>query len=488
LVSCRTLSVLILLWAQFATFQVVQAMDKFDWDQGRVFEKIDADFLAALEISDEAATLKFERLHLAAKAQLDELTRLACIDVQCLRELESVQFQLASLAAAHPALLQQARDVVHLIRVRVLAASQAWQVSDAALHQALYRIIYGGRAAIEEALVQSNQELDALTKFSPVPSAAPSVMIQGVNVHSGDVLLSRGGAPTSALIARGNPYPGQFSHVAMVYVDPVTEQPVVIEALLESGVVLTSVEEYLGRTSLRILLLRLRANDAVLTANPLAAHEAATYMYQKLQFEKLPYDFSMAWENDDGYFCSQVVYKAYKKMGVPLWAYKSKVKAKGLRRWLGQMGVRHFTMIIPSDLEYEPRLAPVAEWLKLDTLKDDRYDSAILDVLLEAAEQGYNLEYQWYQRIPGSVLKGVSVTKDMLGKEPKIPKGMSTDAALRVHSLTEKVHPLLKASLKHKAGAFHQAKGYHAPYWQLLIMARDSFDENKLALRDYLHR
>ncbi len=464
-------------------------MDKFDWDQGRVFEKINADFLAVREISDEAAAFKFEQLYLVAKAQLNELDTVAeRIDTQALGDLESLQFQLISLAAAHPELFQQARDLIHQIRERVLAASQFWQVSDEALHQALYRIIYGGRAAIEEALVQSLDNVDTLTRFSAVASVAPSAVIQGVKVHSGDILLSRGGAPTSALIARGNPYPGQFSHAAMVYVDPLTHQPIVIEALLERGVVLTSVEEYLGRTSLRILLLRLRANDPVLKANPLAAHDAATYMYQKLQSEQLPYDFSMNWNNDDGYFCSQVIYKAYQQVGIALWAYKSKVNAEGLRRWLGQMGVRHFTMIIPSDLEYEPRLAPVAEWLKLNTLKEDRYDSAILDVLLDTAEQGYNLEYSWYKRIPGAMLKGVSVTKDMLGKEPTIPKGMSTDSALRLHSLTEKIHPLLKASLKQKAETFYQSKGYQAPYWQLLAMAKESFEENKEVLLDYFHQ
>jgi hypothetical protein len=52
------------------------------------------------------------------------------------------------------------------------------------------------------------------------PSRTHVANVLGMAIHIGDILVSRGGAATSALIARGNDYPGNFSHVAIVYVDP----------------------------------------------------------------------------------------------------------------------------------------------------------------------------------------------------------------------------------------------------------------------------
>ena len=74
--------------------------------------------------------------------------------------------------------------------------------------------------ALEEAALQAPAEY-----FSDVVlgetnfSSAPAVEFKGIKLCSGDILVSRGGAPTSALIARGNDYPGSFSHVALLHVD-----------------------------------------------------------------------------------------------------------------------------------------------------------------------------------------------------------------------------------------------------------------------------
>jgi hypothetical protein len=59
----------------------------------------------------------------------------------------------------------------------------------------------------------------ALVLGADEPAVTPFAEILGVRVHSGDILVSRGGAPTSALIARGNDYQGNFSHVALIHVE-----------------------------------------------------------------------------------------------------------------------------------------------------------------------------------------------------------------------------------------------------------------------------
>ena len=47
-------------------------------------------------------------------------------------------------------------------------------------------------------------------------SMTPSVRLRGVPVHSGDLLVSRGGAPTSALIARATTRPRRISNMTRV--------------------------------------------------------------------------------------------------------------------------------------------------------------------------------------------------------------------------------------------------------------------------------
>ena len=136
--------------------------------------------------------------------------------------------------------------------------------------------MYGMRAAVEEVLLQA----DTLN-FNPVqfvkeePSATPSTLLQGIRVHSGDLLVSRGGAEVSAFISRGNDYPGNFSHVALLHVSE-DGNASFIEAHIEKGVAIATAEEYLKDKKLRFMVLRPRADLAQLKENPLLPHQAAT--------------------------------------------------------------------------------------------------------------------------------------------------------------------------------------------------------------------
>src|SRR2546423_7159921 len=100
------------------------------------------------------------------------------------------------------------------------------------------------------------------------PSQTPSTNLLGVALRSGDILVSRGGAATSALIARGNDFPGNFSHVALVHVDERNRAASVIEAHIERGVVISSVADYLADKKLRVMVLRLRGDLPRLVADP----------------------------------------------------------------------------------------------------------------------------------------------------------------------------------------------------------------------------
>ncbi len=409
------------------------------------------------------------------------------IPIPAMARLEEVQFRVAALAASHAELLPQAQDFVNRARLAVIDAARLWPTQQREVHEAIYRVLYGGRTAIEEALIQNSRDaLAELTFLGSVPSSTPSAMVAGVRIHSGDIILSRGGVPMSALIARGNTFPGNFSHVALVHVDAETGIPTVIESLIEQGGRLTTVGEFLSEKRLRLLLLRLHPEDRALQDDPLAPHKAASYIRSRVKDHHVPYDFSMDWNDASRFFCSEVVYHAYRAVGIDLWTYKSQLSTPGLMRWLRDMGVRHFTTLIPSDLEYEPRLVPVAEWRNAAMLTQDRLDNVTLDVLLESAERGDRLGYVGAAPLVAGMVKAWSSLQSVLGLTPRIPQGISLTSALRVHALTEEVHPRLRQAIESVARDFKASQGYEAPYWTLIELARDTLAKQRPALSPYL--
>jgi hypothetical protein len=138
--------------------------------------------------------------------------------------------------------------------------------------------------------------------------------VRKAHLHSGDILVSRGGAPTSALIARGNDYPGNFSHIAFVYVDPGTHISSIVEAHIERGVVVSTVEQYLTDKKLRVMLLRLRSDLPQLTKDPMSPHKAAEQAYTRATTEHVPYDFEMNYKDHRKLFCSEVASAAYEPL------------------------------------------------------------------------------------------------------------------------------------------------------------------------------
>lgn len=470
---CRSLT--LVLCCLFSPLSVADtAAGSFSWQRAPFFQTLEQTFEQARQQPLEQVRARFV-MQLAQGRRLLDAIRLATDRVPYteLKGLEEAQFYAATLAAAHEPLMIEAHEFLTDARLTVLRAAVHWPTGNPDVHDAVYRVVYGGRAAIEEALVQQKAgALPALTLLEDIPSTTPSVVIEGVRVHSGDIILSRGDAPTSALIARGNPFPGNFSHVALVHVDERTGIATVLESLIERGVVLTPATEFLKEKRYRLLLLRLRPGNPILQQDPLAPHRAASSMLDRIKAAHIPYDFSMNWNDASKMFCSEVAYHAYRTIGIDLWANKQKLESPGLIRWLGDMGMTHFTTIMPTDLEYDPRLAPVVEWRNLEALRYERLDNVTLDVLLEAAERGDRLGYSPLAALPGGAVKLWSELESVMGSTPTIPPGMSVGTALRVRSLIKVVHPKLRTAIANADTKYHTEHGYPAPYWTLAAIAR----------------
>jgi Permuted papain-like amidase enzyme, YaeF/YiiX, C92 family len=446
----------------------------FTWDRMSLFKTLEQEFSAASASSPDTLDQQAAALDRQGRQLLDVIDRSsAAAPLNELAEVEAIQFHFAALAAARRTVMPRLEEFIQAARVSVMRAAGEWPTARSDVHEAIYRIIEGGRTAVEEAAAQHPPDtLPALVVIEDIPSATPSAVVNGVTIHSGDIVLSRGGAPTSALIARGNDFPGHFSHAALVHVDPETGAVTVIEALIDRGVVLTTLDNYLKNKKFRILLLRLRPEHPVLAKDPQAPHRAATVMLARAKARHIPYDFAMDWKDATAFFCSEVPYHAYQSIGVDLWSSPSHLSSPGLVAWLGSLGVRHFVTLVPSDLEYDPDLAAVAEWRNPDTLQQDRLDNVTMDALLEGAEQGARLDYPWYQLPVAEVVKTWSVFQMFLGFKPVIPEGISASIALRVDSLSKKVHPVARQKIELTARCYETSHGHQPPYWVLMDMAR----------------
>lgn len=388
-----------------------------------------------------------------------------------LDEIEDLLFGLGASVAAAPGSLEATLQLAISIRDAVKERSAAWDMNSPAVRNRLYRLLYGGRAAVEEALLQAPPgALPAAVACRDEPSRTPSATVLGIRVHSGDILVSRGGAPTSALIARGSDYPGNFSHVALLHVDEAGAARVV-EAHVERGVAVAPIDEYLRDRKLRVMVLRLRAGLPAMQADPLLPHRAASAALADAAARHIPYDFAMDFEDPSRVFCSEVASAAYRTLGVTLWMGLSRISSPGVRAWLASFGVNRFVTQEPSDLEYDPQLRVVAEWRDPDALFKDHVDNAATDVLLEAAERGDRLDYPVLLLPFARLAKAYSGTLNLFGGIGPVPEGMTATAALKHRRYGER-HAAVVERILERARAFRGRRGYAPPYWELLNLAR----------------
>lgn len=412
--------------------------------------------LAALDVALDAAEAS-DRAHEAAA--LDELEA----------RLFDVAPELGGCLARTPELAARIERVRRVAKRR----SEAWPADDRVARDRLYRLLYGSRAVLEELLLQMDDPSAlVLTHGTDEPSRTPSTIVEGVELHSGDILVSRGGAPTSALISRGNDYPGNFSHIALLHVaDDGT--PTVIESHIESGVGTSTAAHYLEDTKLRIMVLRVRADLPLVRSQPDLPHRAAEHALAANRGPHVPYDFAMDYRDHSKMFCSEVASAAYEAEGLTLWRGLSSLSGPGLSRWLAQFGVRHFATQSPADIEYDPQVRVVAEWRDPDALFSDHLDNAVSDTLIESADRGEAVGYDSARLPLARLAKAYSVLMNALGRLGPIPEGMSATTGLRVQWLDAR-HAALRAALEAKVEDYRREHHRRPPYWELVRLAREA--------------
>ena len=451
----------------------------FIWDKDALWDALEVKF----KESRDAGCEKLNPIIDSSFTEMDSLIlrvskRKLTPDNPVWDSLEYRLFDLASMVAACSDRIMEFAAKCNLIRLAVKKSSESWDMNDRDTRFRMYRLLYGGRMALEQVMLQAPKEKIPMTiRGTDEVSWTPSGRYEDLRLHSGDILVSRGGAPVSALIARGNDFPGNFSHVALVYVDDSTHKIYTVESHIEIGAAVSTIEEYLADKKYRVMILRPRANVPEFKANPMLPHQAALMAYTVVSTGNIPYDFEMDFNDPSRLFCSEVAYAYYKQYGINLWSGISTISSQGVADWLYSVGVRNFETHEPSDLEYDPQLTVVAELRNPEALYERHKDDAVLDVMLEdATEKGDRLEYKWYMLPFARVVKLYSLVLNMFDKDGPVPEGMSPEAALRVGDFEDKFGKL-KSRLNDLAEDFRKKEGYTPPYWQLVKMAKTAKDE-----------
>lgn len=212
------------------------------------------------------------------------------------------------------------------------------------------------------------------------------------DLKSGDVILSRGNAYTSAAIARIGDIDAQFSHLSMVYKDDDGKLHTA-EAHIEIGSVSKEIQAHLNQSNARSVVLRFKG-DADL------AHRAAKHIYERVRNhsntgKNIQYDFGMEYKDHSKLFCTEIVYEGYEiasngELDIP--TNKTRFNPK-LLRFLKQIGIAvnesnidEFLTFSPGDTEFDHNFDIVAEWRNPAKMADSRQKDAVLTKMMEWME------------------------------------------------------------------------------------------------------
>ena len=267
-----------------------------------------------------------------------------------------------------------------------------------------------------------------------VPAPGHESFRRETDLKSGDLLMSRGPVFTSATIARMGDVPGQFSHIALVYVDPATHQAWVVESHIEVGVAARKIEEYFNDDNIRVVVLR--ANDPSIPADVPA--RAAELMFRRVKAAQdtdnaIPYNFSLDLAKEDELFCSQVAYVAYRdasqgKVLLPL--FQSSFAPKN-RAFFDRMDISVRRSFVPNDMEVDPRFEVIAEWRNLSRIEESRSLDAVMDAFFRWSN---DLDYELIGSLKSFFIRWFihdlrrwPIFNDVLGLKGRFPLNMTRD-------------------------------------------------------------
>ncbi|MFA6238481.1 MAG: hypothetical protein WC635_14200 [Bacteriovorax sp.] len=253
------------------------------------------------------------------------------------------------------------------------------------------------------------------------------------DLKSGDVILSRGNAYSSAAIARIAQSDYQFSHLSFVYRDADSKELYTSEAHIEIGSVTAPFEDHVNEKNARSVIFRYNNSDI--------AHRASKAMYERVKKHQesgknIEYDFSMNYKDDSKLFCSEIISNGF-KLAEPESDFVPKFKSKftkGIIPFLNTIGVQvnsenvaSVDVFAPGDVQFDPNFEMVAEWRNPKKLEEQRYKDFILTKMFEMMDKdGYKID-------PTIKMDAMSRTFWMLRRAPIVKKFLEKKFSLNMN-------------------------------------------------------
>lgn len=314
--------------------------------------------------------------------------------------------------------------------------------------------------------------------LTPMRGSSPWLLINPkfgkVTIRSGDIFISRGGAYTSAAIARIGKIPAQFSHLTTIYIEgdssgreytleEALANPRVkaLEAHIEVGTTIRPLKDYFGDGNSRNVLFRLKTNDVTLP------HRAAKAMYDYIEDYRtrnyelmknstaskggalgdvqaanidredvnfsVPYDFPMNLKDKHQLFCSEIAYVGGKEVGLTIPLFLSQITPN--LDMAKRLGVKSKQIFAPSDMELDPQFEVIAEFRNIRKLQSLRIKDQILDAMYDwMSKRNYKLK-------PSLKTKGESLIAwtlrqmDISSVKQRLPKNMNMTVLNTVFTL-----------------------------------------------------
>lgn len=247
------------------------------------------------------------------------------------------------------------------------------------------------------------------------------------DLKSGDLILSRGNAYSSAAIARIAQTDFQFSHLSFVYKDAETKEMFTSEAHIEIGSVTAPLIENVNQKNVRSVIFRYKDEGI--------AHKASQAIFERIKKEQqtgknIDYDFSMDYRDDSKLFCSEVISRGF-KMALPDEDFVPKFKSRfsqGIIPFLNTIGVpankdniTKLDVFAPGDIQFDPDFELVAEWRNPKKLEESRFKDFILTKMFERMDkQGYEIDPNLKMDVQGKtfwLLRRTPIVRKFLEKK-----------------------------------------------------------------------
>lgn len=269
------------------------------------------------------------------------------------------------------------------------------------------------------------------------PKYAPQNLDESYIPRSGDLILSRGTASTSAAIARITDEDSNFSHLSMVYYNPNLKKFETIEAHIEIGSnVFDYQKDYITDGKVRAAVFRLndrnRSDDENMKLAEKAAQSIRDYVANyktEHNGSSICYNFTMRMDKENCLFCSQLVSFAY-KLASPdfnLPKFQSSIHPRN-RSFVDMMGMQADRTFAPADIELDPRFELVAEWRDYNRVHHAHLLDAILTAMYNWMDKdNYELRPSFFQGLSGGLAffgRRIPLVDVISGLDSKFPLNM----------------------------------------------------------------